>query len=191
MQRNDTEERHAARFLPVFDSRKRKIRGLIRRSDKFYAQMRIVGPDGKSRPVRIPLETTSLVEAQTELEKKRTENRKGEMHLPGNRPNFEKLVADYQKSAQFLGKKLGHARTRFKHLTVGPNIWEAFESIGLGQTAWPISGRRKAQGVSARTINLDLVAFNNAMAYAVDRGWLTFAPRLKKLKERNQRNGHF
>jgi hypothetical protein len=90
-----------------FDSRKRKIRGLIRRGVKFYAQMRIVGPDGKSRPVRIPLETTSLVEAQKELEKKRTENGKGEMHLPGNRPNFEKLVADYQKSAQFLGKKLG------------------------------------------------------------------------------------
>ena len=44
--------------------------------------------------------------------------------------------------------------------------------------------RRKAQGVSARTINLDLVAFNNAMAYAVERGWLSVAPRLKKLKEK-------
>jgi hypothetical protein len=54
--------------------------------------------------VRIPLEAKSLVDARKELEKKRTENREGEMHLPGNRPNFEKLVADYQKSAQFLGK---------------------------------------------------------------------------------------
>jgi integrase len=44
--------------------------------------------------------------------------------------------------------------------------------------------RRKAEGVSARTINLDLVAFNNAMAYGVERGWLSAAPRLKKLKER-------
>ena len=44
--------------------------------------------------------------------------------------------------------------------------------------------RRKAQGVSARTINLDLVAFNNAMAYALERGWLSVAPRLKKLKEK-------
>ena len=62
------------------------------------------GPEGKSRPVRIPLEATSLVDAQKELEKKRTENREGEMHLPGNRPNFEKLVADYQSSRSFLGK---------------------------------------------------------------------------------------
>jgi integrase len=28
------------------------------------------------------------------------------------------------------------------------------------------------------------VAFNNAMAYAVERGWLSVAPRLKKLKEK-------
>ena len=185
MHRNDTEERHAARFLPVFDSRKRKIRGLIRRGDKFYAQMRIVGPDGKSRPVRIPLETTSLVEAQKELEKKRTENRKGEMHLPGNRPNFEKLVADYQKSAQFLGKKLGTRENEIQAL----NRWT--KHLGGVRVDWirpdrmtDFRDRRKAQGVSARTINLDLVAFNNAMAYAVERGWLTFAPRLKKLKER-------
>lgn len=54
--------------------------------------------------MRIPLEAKSLVDARKELEKKRTENREAEMHLPGNRPNFEKLVADYQKSAQVLGK---------------------------------------------------------------------------------------
>jgi integrase len=185
MQRNDTEERHAARFLPVFDSRKRKIRGLVRRGDKFYAQMRIVGPDGKSRPVRIPLETTSLVEAQKELEKKRTENRKGEMHLPGNRPNFEKLVADYQKSAQFLGKKLGTRENEIQAL----NRWIAH--LGGVRIDWikpdrmtNFRDRRRREGVSARTINLDLVAFNNAMAHAAERGWLSVAPRLKKLKER-------
>ena len=90
VQRKDTEESHAARFIAVRDSRKRKIRGLVRRGKRFYAQMRIVaGPNGKSRPARIPLEATSLVDAQKELEKKRTENRKGEMHQPGRRPSFE------------------------------------------------------------------------------------------------------
>ena len=90
VQRKDTEESHAARFIAVRDSRKRKIRGLVRRGKRFYAQMRIAaGPNGKSRPARIPLEATSLVDAQKELEKKRTENRKGEMHQPGRRPSFE------------------------------------------------------------------------------------------------------
>jgi integrase len=135
--------------------------------------------------VRIPLEAKSLVDARKELEKKRTENRKGEMHLPGNRPNFEKLVADYQKSAQFLGKKLGTRENEIQAL----NRWT--KHLGGVRVDWirpdrmtDFRNRRKAQGVSARTINLDLVAFNNAMAYAVERGWLSVAPRLKKLKEK-------
>ena len=95
VQPKDTEERHAARFIAVRDSRKRKIRGLVRRGKRLYAQMRIVaGSNGRSRPVRIPLKATSLVEAQKELELRRTENRKGEMHLPGPRPTFEVLAAD-------------------------------------------------------------------------------------------------
>jgi integrase len=179
------ENHNAARFVAVRDSRKRKIRGLVRRGEKFYAQMRILGANSKSRPVRIPLEATSLADAQKELEKKRTENRKGEMHLPGHRPKFETLVADYLRSAQFLGKKLGTRENEIQAL----NRWIAH--LGGIRVDWikparmsDFRDRRKAQGVSARTINLDLVAFNNAMAYAVEKGWLTVAPRLKKLKER-------
>ena len=41
MRRNNTEESHAARFLPVFDSRKRKIRGLIRPDDDQYVWRQI------------------------------------------------------------------------------------------------------------------------------------------------------
>ncbi len=186
VQRKDTEERHAARFIAVVDSRKRKIRGLVRRGKRFYAQMRIApGPNGQSRPARIPLKATSLAEAQKELELKRTENRKGEMHQPGHRPKFEMLVADYQRSAQFLGKKLGTRENEIQAL----NRW--IKHLGGVRVDWIKPDRmtdfrnaRKAQGVSARTINLDCVAFNNAMAYAIERGWLSVAPRLKKLKER-------
>ena len=188
VQRKDTEESHAARFIAVVDSRKRKIRGLVRRGKRFYAQMRIAeGPNGKSRPVRIPLEAASLVDAQNELEKKRTENRKGEMHLPGRRPTFEVLAADYQRSAQFLGKKLGTRENEIQAL----NRWIAH--LGGIRIDWikadrmtDFRNRRKAEGVSARTINLDLVAFNNAMVYGVERGWLSAAPRLKKLKARTR-----
>ena len=147
--------------------------------------MRISGANGKSRPVRIPLEAASLLDAQKELEKRRTENRNGEMHLPGRRPTFEVLAADYQRSAQFLGKKLGTRQNEIQAL----NRWIAH--LGGIRVDWikadrmsDFRNRRKAEGVSARTINLDLVAFNNAMAYGVERGWLSAAPRLKKLKER-------
>jgi len=44
-------------------------------------------------------------------------------------------------------------------------------------------GVRRSGGVTARTINLDLGVFNNAMGYAQAKGWVTKPPRLKKLKE--------
>ena len=61
MRRNDavTEEEgaknHAVRFVAVTDSRKRKIRGLWRRGDRYYAQMRMEVDGGQSKPKRIAL----------------------------------------------------------------------------------------------------------------------------------------
>lgn len=174
---------NSTKFLPVFDSRKRKIRGLIRRGDKFYAQMRIT-QDGKSRPVRIPLEATSLDAARSELEKKRTESRKGDLHRPGVRPTFEKLVADYERSAQFQGKKEATQGNEIQAL----NRW--LRHLGTIRIDWIGSDRmsdfrdERRREVSARTCNLDMIAFNNAMSYAIEKGWLSVAPKLKRLKER-------
>jgi integrase len=189
MQRSDTEksrENHAARFVPVLDSRKQKIKGLWQRGNKFYAQMRIATADGNSRPVRIPLEATKIDEAKKEAEAKRTENRKGKLHLPGHRPKFADLVQKYQTSAEFLVKKLGTRENEIQAL----NRW--VKHLGGVRIDWikpdrmtSFRNQRIERGVSARTVNLDLVAFNNAMAYAVAQGSLSVAPRLKKLKEPN------
>jgi hypothetical protein len=113
---------------------------------------------------------TSHVDAQKELEKKRTENREGEMHLPGRRPTFETLASDYQRSAQFLGKKLGTRENEIQAL----NRWS--KQLGGVRVDWikpdrmtDFRNQRRREGVSARTVNLDLVAFNNAMAYALEK----------------------
>jgi integrase len=188
MQRRDTvksKKYHAARFVPVFDSRKSKIKGLVQRGSRYYAQMRVATPDGRTRPVRVPLKARRLDDAKKEAEAKRTENRKGEMHLPGHRPKFKDLVEKYQKSAEFLVKKPGTRENEIQAL----NRW--ITHLGGVRIDWIRPDRmtsfrdlRMKQGVSARTINLDLVAFNNAMAYAVSQAWLSAAPRLKKLKEK-------
>jgi len=119
------------------------------------------------------------------LEKKRTENREGEMHLPGRRPTFETLASHYQGSAQFLGKKLGTRENEIQAL----NRWS--KQLGGVRVDWikpdrmtDFRNQRRREGVSARTVNLDLVAFNNAMAYALEKAWLSVTPRLKKLKVR-------
>jgi integrase len=183
----------AARFEPVRDSRKRKVRGLVQRGGKYYAQMRITTPDGKSRAVRIPLEATRLDLAVAEAEKKRTEKRGGEIHLPGVRPSFSKLVEEYIKS------NIGTRRTRGKGYLSKSDSTQRHESQSLQRWVEHLGGKRidwiqekdlvafvnkrTRDGVKNRTINLDLIAFNNAMGYAKKLKLITTPPRLEKQTE--------
>ena len=72
MRRNDTDTSvevardHAVRFVAVTDSRKRKIRGLWRRGDRYYAQMRMEVEGGQTKPKRIALSATTLDQAREE-----------------------------------------------------------------------------------------------------------------------------
>ena len=90
MRRNDTDTRverardHAVRFVAVTDSRKRKIRGLWKRGDRYYAQMRMEVEGGQTKPKRIALNATTLDQARAELEKVRTENRAGKLAFVGS-----------------------------------------------------------------------------------------------------------
>jgi integrase len=179
---------HGGRFAPVFNSRKQKLRGLVERNGRYYAQMRLADPSGKSKAVRIPLDSTRLDHAIAEAEKKRTEKREGEIHLPGARPSFEKLVELYKISADFTAKKKGTQENETQAL----NRW--IEHLGGKRIDWIRKGdltayrnKRKADGVSNRTINLDMTAFNNSMKYATNHNedWIKDTPRLKKLEESN------
>jgi integrase len=174
------------RFLPVKDSRKRKVRGMVERNGRYYAQMRVSLPNGKTKAVRIPLEATRLDAAIAEAEEKRTQKRVGEVHLPGHRPSFSDLVALYKESAVFKSKKEGTRQNETQSL----KRW--IEQLGTKRIDWIESGdlsafrdRRTKDGVTNRTINLDVTAFNNAMKFATEheKAWISKQPRVKKLKE--------
>jgi integrase len=176
---------HRGTFSAVLDSRKRKIRGLWMRNGQYYAQIRVDRGNGKTMPAKIPLEAETLDVARAELEKKRTENRQKVMHLPGHRPKFSALAAEYQTSAEFLAKKPGTRENETQAL----NRWN--RHLGGIRIDWIKSAHlvefrnaRTNDGVTARTINLDFVVFNNAMSYAKDKEWLTKPPRLSKLPEK-------
>lgn len=175
---------HTARFVPATDTRKRKIRGLWIRNGKYYAQMRVDQGDGTTKAIRVPLKSETLDAARAEAEERRTEKKKGELHLPGHRPKFSDLVAKYKASAVFLSKKEGTRQNETQSL----NRWIAH--IGGIRIDWiktdsisTFHGKRKADGVANRTANLDTTAFNNCMRFAVDQRWITTPPKLKKLKE--------
>jgi integrase len=170
-------------FVAVYDSRNRRVRGLWKRGRRFYAQMRCDIGGGKTQPKRIPLEAQTLDEARAELEEKRTENRRGTLHAPGRRPTFEALVAEYMASAEIAGKA---PRTQDRE-RLSLARWTA--EVGAFRCDWikpshmiAFRNRRRAAGVKPQVINLDVIAFGNAMRYAVDRGWIAEPPRLRQLK---------
>ncbi|MDP7012298.1 MAG: hypothetical protein QF685_13075, partial [Verrucomicrobiota bacterium] len=55
-------------FTPVFDSRKRKLRNLWKRSDRFYARIKIAYPgEERAKTRRVPLKARNVTEAAKEL----------------------------------------------------------------------------------------------------------------------------
>lgn len=146
--------------------------------------MRVSLPSGKSKAIRVPLQSTRLDEVIAEAEKARTEKRSGEIQLPSPRPQFKALVDQYKESASFVAKKEGTRQNETQSL----NRW--ITHLGNVRVDWietasitTFRDHRSKQGVTNRTINLDVTAFNNAMKYAQERGWIRSAPKVKKLKE--------
>ncbi len=184
---------HAGRFTAVTDSRNRKVRGMVTRNGRYYAQMRVTLPDGKTRALRIPLEATRLDHAIVEAEGKRTEKHKGEIKLPGVRPNLATLVEQYLESNIGTRRNRGmgylsksdstqkHEKQSLQRLTehLGVKRIDRIEEKDLVAFV----NRRTREGVKNRTINLDLIAFNNCMGYAKKLKLITHPPRLDKQSE--------
>ncbi len=188
MQRSDTdksEESHPARFLPVLNTRKRKIRGLWQRGNKYYAQIRMDIGNGQSKPKRISLIATTLDGAQKELEKKRTENRAGKLQLPGNRPQFKDFADEYLSSPIHAQKKQSTQASErvileyWKSHIGGVRIDRITEVMVKSYRE-----KRLAQGVTARTVNKESVAFYQVLKLANDRGLISSLPRVRQLKQK-------
>lgn len=169
----------------MFDSRKRKIRGLWKRADRYYAQMRMEVEGGQTKPKRIALNATTLDQARAELEKARTENRAGKLALPGRRPSFAEFADEYLASVTHAQKRpstrraermiLGYWKTHLGGLAldkITPVMVKAYRENRLGQ------------GVKARTVNIETVTFYAVLKFAVDRGVIASFPRVPQLKQK-------
>ena len=191
MRRNDADtsvegaKNHAVRFVVVTDSRKRKIRGLWKRGDRFYAQLRMEVEGGQTKPKRVALKATSLDQARAELEKIRTENRAGKLELPGRRPSFSEFAEEYLASATHDQKNASTRRA--ERVILG--YWKAhLGSVALDKIT-PVMvkayrEKRLRQGVKARTVNIETVTFYAVLKLAVDRGVIASFPRVTQLKQK-------
>lgn len=168
---------HKVEFEKVRDKRGKRIRGLWRRGDVFYVQLRVTNPTtGKRRPQKFALEeeiTTipQAVQAQAEL---RARERRGELRGRTGVPTFGEYKTYYLAHAQKSPKSMEN-ETSFL------NVWESFFGSDMRLDRISEAGirdflKKEAEVISERTgkklsdhsLNLRVYALRSMLRMAKD-----------------------
>lgn len=168
-------------YQKVFDDRKRRVRGLWRRNDWFYARLVTVDAHtGRKSAKRVRLETARTVaEARIALQDLQKDRRDHNLPVLKRSPRlaeyWEKYFAYYAsvkdaKRLSTLHREKSARRNWLKHLG----------EIRLNEiTRAQLNGylaKRQAEGKKPRTVNLDLIALRNVLKRAIDDGLLKSLP---------------
>jgi integrase len=192
-----TPRSRATRFEAVVDSRKRKVRGLWRRGERYYGQLRVDLGNGYTSPRRVALRANTLEEARAALAaekaKEKANRKNGDVRSAGPRPKFEECADNYLASQTFARKKLSTQRSerqaiaRWKQHAGGIRIdrisvpvIHTYRQKRLAQ----LSRKAPNRGLSERTVNLDVVALRQVMRFAIDGGLIQELPKVRALKQR-------
>src|SRR5215467_4687203 len=178
---------HKHRFTPARDSRKRKVRGLWIRNGRFYLQMRV---NGEKSARKIPLEAQNLGAAIKEIREKQSAKDKGELPTAGRKPKLADYCKSYLEFFETIQNGDKRPRTIERERTSLTRWIETLGHVRLDKITKPmiaafIDTRLKA-GLSARSVNLDVIALRNVLKKAANDGHLTTLPMagLKPLKVR-------
>jgi len=190
---------HLAKFIPVRDSRNRRVRGLYQRNGRYYAQLWIDRGYGKKSARRFPLFTPdnlparTLQEAKEALEVKRHERREDALPLLGRKPIFGDYCDTYFEKARVQRKRPGTIenerqaiarwRSHLGHLRIDKVTTPMITGFLEKRLKGCAFGGRKFEPVSQRTANLDLMMLRNVLKAAVDDGYLRDLPKMKMLEE--------
>ena len=182
---NERKKNHGGTFQPVFDTRKRKIPGLWRRDELYYAQLRVDVGNGRTAPRRLVLEAQGLDDARAELERKRTERRDNTLPQTGHRPKFDDFAQEYLQGPILAQKKEGTQQNERQAI----RRWVShLGGVRVDKITAPVihayREKRLTAGAGARTVNLDCVALRNVLKFAVERGHINNLPRVKQLKQK-------
>lgn len=191
MKRNATQSdsgkstNHAASFQAVLDTRKRKVPGLWRRGNRYYAQLRIDLGNGRTAPRRIALDAETLDQAKAALERKRTERDDGNLPAVGFRPKFDDFAREYLDSPTLAQKKTGTQENERQAIA----RWVAhLGGVRLDKITAPMihsyREKRLGQGRAARTANLETVVLRNVLKLAIERGLIERLPDVRQLKQK-------
>src|SRR6266403_5922516 len=196
---NSRNDNHFAKFIPVCDSRNRRVRGLYQRNGRYYAQLWVDSGYGKKSARRFPLFTPdnlparTLQEAKEALEVKRHERREDSLPILGRKPIFGDYCDAYFEKARVQRKRPGTIenerqaiarwRSHLGHLRIDKITTPMIAAFLEKRLKGGAFGGRKLEPVSERTANLDLMALRNVLKAAIDDGYLRDLPKMKMLEE--------
>ena len=92
-------------YHKVFDGRKRRIRGLWRRNDLFYAQASLPDESGVVKVRRVRLTATTVAGAAAELRRLTTRREEEQLPLMIQAPKFDEYAEKYIDTQYALGRK--------------------------------------------------------------------------------------
>lgn len=166
------------RFTSARDARNRKVRGLWRRGERYYAQVRV---PGEKSARKIPLEAKTLTDAKDEMARRRTEARAGSLPKGGVKPSLADYVGDYldYHEKHQSGRKANTVRRERTSLVQWKKVLGhvRIDKITKPMIATFVKGRIR-EGVSPRTANLDVIVLRNVLKGAMDDGFIANLPTL-------------
>jgi integrase len=193
---NTATSRTAHAYQQVEDGRKQRVRGLWRRNDTFYAQLR-VDVEGRSVPRRVPLKNADESPCATVTEAKaalaRLKDKRDANALPTLRqaPKLADYLQPYLDGIK-LRKRPETVRKEKHHLDgwvtkLGQQRLDAIRKPHIQAYCQ----QRLADGANPRTVNLDVIALRGLLKSAMDAEFIQHLPThgIRPLKSTAPRRG--
>jgi len=184
---NNGNVNHKFRFTPARDSRKRKVRGLWIRNGRYYLQMRV---EGEKSARKIPLQAQNLEAAIKEIREKQSAKDKGELPAAGLKPKFADYCKSYLEFFETVQNSGKRPRTVERERTSLVRWIAALGHVRVDKITKPMIAAfidaRLKDGLSPRSVNVDVIALRNVLKKALNVGFLNALPTagLKPLKVR-------
>lgn len=185
----------SAPYAKVYDQRKQRVRGLWQRNGTFYAQLTIPHPvTGLPVVRRVRLEdkdgvpVATVPQAQAVMSKLKVQREDETLKVAAKRTP---TLADYSKIYLDRLEKLGSVRPATVELekAMHKSLTASLGTLRLRELS-PLQihnhmARRVAgeDGVSNRTVNIEITALRNLLKSAIDDGLLNTLPKIKRLDE--------
>jgi integrase len=186
------------KFVPVLDSRNRKIKGLSQRNGRIYGTIWVSRDYARSSCRRFPLldedgkAVITINAAKAAYERLRAKAREEKLPLAGQKPTLADFSAEYLTSASTQSKRPRTIKKEGQSL----GLWVAIcGSLKIDRISTPtirlyiekrlkgalIKGRKTYPAASPRTVAVDIIALRNILKTALDAGLIREIPRFPKL----------